>query len=110
PGAVGPTRALLTALKDVQIRDGAIIDHAIDSQAPTTRTVNGQVDPVLSVGTNATQLLRLPHESADIWSRLSLDGARFGVVAEDANQVGRVWRAGTLVLPPGKRYDVLVRW
>lgn len=110
PARLRTIRDHLIALKDVQIRDGAIIDHAIDSQAPTTRTVNGQVDPVLSVGTDATQLLRLANMSADIWYRLSLDGARFGVVAEDANPVGRVWRAGTLVLPPGKRYDVLVRW
>jgi FtsP/CotA-like multicopper oxidase with cupredoxin domain len=100
----------LIALKDVQIRHGAIIDHAIDSQAPTRRTVGGQIDPVLGVRTGATQLLRLANMSADIWYRLTLDGARFGVVAEDGNPVGRVWRAGTLILPPGKRYDVLVRW
>jgi FtsP/CotA-like multicopper oxidase with cupredoxin domain len=100
----------LIALKDVQVRHGAIIDHDIDSQAPTTRTVDGQVDPVLPVRTGATHLLRLVNMSADLWYRLRLDGARFGVVAEDANPVGRVWRARTLLLPPGKRYDVLVRW
>ncbi len=100
----------LIALKDLQVQDGAIIDHNIDSNAPTTRTVNGQLDPVLRVQTNRTQLLRLANISADIWYRLALDGARFHVIGEDANPVGQVWRARELVLPPGKRYDVLVRW
>jgi suppressor of ftsI len=103
-----PDRVL--ALKDLQVRGGAIVDKNIDSGAPTTRTVNGLVDPVLRVRTNQTQLLRLANISADIWYRLRLDGARLAVIAEDANPVGRVWRARELVLPPGKRYDVLVRW
>jgi FtsP/CotA-like multicopper oxidase with cupredoxin domain len=100
----------LLALKDLQVQRGAIVRHDIDSDAPTTRTVNGQVDPVLRVRTNRTELLRLANIGADIWYRLRLDGARFHVVAEDANPVARVWTAGRLVLPPGKRYDVLVRW
>jgi suppressor of ftsI len=100
----------VVALKDLQVRRGAIVDENINSNAPTTRTVNGLVDPVLRVRTNQTQLLRLANISADIWYRLRLDGARFSVIAEDANPVGRVWSAGELLLPPGKRYDVLVRW
>jgi suppressor of ftsI len=103
-----PDRVL--ALKDLQVRDGAILDRNIDSGARTTRTVNGLVDPLLHARTNQTQLLRLANISADIWYRLRLDGTRFSVIAEDANPVGRVWTAGELLLPPGKRYDVLVRW
>jgi FtsP/CotA-like multicopper oxidase with cupredoxin domain len=110
PTALRTVPEHLIALKDLQVRDGAIVDHNIDSGAPTTRTVNGQVDPVLRVRTNRTQLLRLANISADIWYRLALDGARFRVIAEDANPVGEVWAARALVLPPGKRYDVLVRW
>lgn len=97
------------ALKDVQVRNGAIIDHGIDSNAPTTRTVNGQLDPTMHVQPGRTELLRLANLSAEIWYRLRLDGAPFHVIAEDANPVGRVWTSGELVLPPGKRYDVLVR-
>jgi FtsP/CotA-like multicopper oxidase with cupredoxin domain len=100
----------VVALKDLQVRHGAIITEDIDSNAPTTRTVNGLVDPLLRVRTNQTQLLRLANISADIFYRLRLDGARFSVLAEDANAVGRVWAADELLLPPGKRYDVLVRW
>jgi FtsP/CotA-like multicopper oxidase with cupredoxin domain len=100
----------LIGLKDLQVSGGAIAASAIDSNAPTTRTVNGQVNPVLQVQTNRMQLLRLANLGADIWYRLALDGARFRVIAQDANPVGRVWQANELVLPPGKRYDVLVRW
>lgn len=98
------------ALKDLQVKDGAILTEDIDSNAPTTRTVNGQVDPVLTARTNETTMLRLANISADIWYRLKLDGTQFHVVAEDANPVAEVWTADELVLPPGKRYDVLVRW
>jgi len=100
----------VVALKDLQVRDGAIVTENIDSDAPTARTVNGLVDPVLRVRTNQTQLLRLANISADIFYRLRLDGARFSVIAEDANPAGRVRAWDELILPPGKRYDVLVRW
>ncbi len=32
------------------------------------------------------------------------------MIARDANPISHVWTADGLVLPPGKRYDVLVRW
>ncbi len=98
------------SLKDLQIRHGAIITQNINSNAPAIRTVNGLLEPVLPVPTNQTQLLRLANISADIFYRLHLDGTRFRVIAEDGNPVGLVWAADELILPPGKRYDVLVRW
>jgi suppressor of ftsI len=100
----------VVALKDLQVKDGAIVRSNIDSNAPTTRTVNGQVDPLLTVPTNQTQMLRLGNIGADIWYRLKLSGTQFSVIAEDANPVAQVWTAEELVLPPGKRFDVLVKW
>ena len=97
-------------LKDVQLTSRKrIVYRNIDSDAPTTRTVNGQVDPVMRIGPGETQLWRLGNQSADIWYRLKLDGSRFDVIAEDGNPAGAVWSASTLILPPGKRYDVLVQ-
>ena len=98
------------AIKDLQVKDGAIVRSNIDSNAPTTRSVNGQVNPILTAETNQTQLLRLANIGADIWYRLRLGGTQFRVIGEDANPVAEVWTADELVLPPGKRYDVLVRW
>jgi len=97
------------ALKDLQAKHGAAVTRNIDSNAPTTRTVNGQVDPKLTIRPGETQLWRLANISADIWYRLHADGLRFHVVGEDANPVTRVFGARRLLLPPGKRYDVLVR-
>lgn len=97
-------------LKDVQLtKTDSIVFRNIDSGAPTTRTVNGQVNPVMSIGPGETQLWRLGNQSADIWYRLQLDGSRFHVIAEDGNPVGRVWSAKKLTLPPAKRYDVLIQ-
>ena len=97
------------ALKDVQVKDGAILTKNIDSGAPTTRTVNGLVDPELEIAPGETQMWRLANIGADIWYRVYFGGRAFHVIAEDANPVGEVWRAKRLLLPPGKRYDVLVQ-
>jgi len=110
PPALQSVPQSVVALKDLQVKAGAIVTSNIDSNAPTTRTVNGQVDPVLSVQTNQTQMLRLANIGADIWYRLQLSGSQFRVIAQDANPVAQVWTADELVLPPGKRFDVLVRW
>lgn len=99
----------LFALKDLQVDDGAIPTHDINSNAPTTRTVNGLIAPRVSIAPGETQLWRLANISADIWYRLDLEGASFTVIAEDANPVGSVWEEEKLLLPPGKRYDVLVQ-
>ena len=101
----------LVALHDYQLDDkNAVITENIDSNADTTRTVNGMVNPVLSSQPGQTQLLRLANFSADIWYRLEMGGTKFSVLAEDANPVGRVDQKDTLLLPPGKRFDVLVTW
>lgn len=101
----------LVALKDLQLdASNTIPTENIDSNAPTTRTVNGLVNPVLTAQPGGTQMLRLANLSADIWYRLKMDGTSFTILAEDANPVGTVTQADELLLPPGKRFDVLVRW
>jgi suppressor of ftsI len=97
-------------LKDIQLtKDDRIVFRNINSSAATTRTVNGQVNPIMRIGPGETQLWRLGNQSADIWYRLRLDDTRFHVIGEDGNPAGRVWGANRLTLPPGKRYDVLVQ-
>ncbi|MGW2371041.1 multicopper oxidase family protein [Kitasatospora sp. NPDC001683] len=121
---IGDDRTLLPAdlrkvtahtlvLKDVQLDPtGHILQNtgtaSIDSNNPTVRLVNGRLRPVLSMRPNETQLWRLVNAGADIFYRLQLDGYRFTVVGEDGSPVARVTTADNLLLPPGKRYDVLV--
>jgi len=98
------------ALKDFQVDPGNTIPaRDIDSNAPTIRTVNGLVNPRLAMRPGETQLWRLANIGADIWYQLHVDGMQFNVIAEDANPVSEVTTADELLLPPGKRYDVLVQ-
>jgi FtsP/CotA-like multicopper oxidase with cupredoxin domain len=81
----------LVALHDYQLdKNNAIITENIDSNAPTTRTVNGMVNPVMTSRPGQTQMLRLANFSADIWYKLEMGGTKFSVLAEDANPVGTV--------------------
>ena len=96
------------ALKDLQVKDGAIIADNINSDAPTVRTVNGLVDPTLDMKPGETQLWRLANISADIFYDLVFAAQPFIVIAEDGNPVEKLWTAMDLVLPPGKRFDVIV--
>ena len=99
----------LFALKDFQLdENGAILLEDIP-RMPTTRTVNGQINPSLTLGPGETQLWRLANVGAEIFYHLRLDGHPFHVVAEDGNPVWDVRQADALVLPPGKRFDVLVQ-
>lgn len=97
------------ALKDFQATDGAIPTENIDSNAPTTRTVNGVVNPSLAIDSGETQLWRMANIGADIYYELQLEGMPFNVIAEDGNPVWQVNAVDSLVLPPGKRFDVLVQ-
>jgi FtsP/CotA-like multicopper oxidase with cupredoxin domain len=97
------------AIKDFQAADGAILTNNIDSNAPTTRTVNGVVNPALSIDAGETQLWSFANIGADIYYELQLAGHPFHVVAEDGNPVWDVRTADSLVMPPGKRFDVLVQ-
>jgi len=113
PSDLRDITAHTVVLKDVQIDpSNQIIQNAgstsIDSNAPTVRLVNGLLDPVLSMRPAETQLWRLANEGADIFYDLQLDGYNFTVIGEDGYPSARVTPAPTLLLPPGKRYDVLV--
>ena len=99
--------------KDVQIgKSGHIVQNnaneAIDSNDPTVRLVNGQLRPVLAMRPGETQLWRLANAGADIFYNLQLDGFHFTVIGDDGFPVSQVTTASSLLLPPGKRYDVLV--
>ena len=112
PPALRHITAHTLVFKDAQIVSGSIVqnqgDTSINSNNPTVRLVNGQLRPVLSMRPNETQLWRLANAGADIFYRLHLDGSRFTVIGEDGTPVARARTASELLLPPGKRYDVLV--
>jgi FtsP/CotA-like multicopper oxidase with cupredoxin domain len=73
------------------------------------RLVNGVSRPRLTIRPGETQLWRIANIGANLFYAVELPGSTFAVVAEDGNPVWKVWKAHRLVLPPGKRYEVLVR-
>jgi suppressor of ftsI len=97
------------ALRDVQVAGGEIVSDDISSDAPTTRLVDGQVDPRITIAPGQTELWHIGNVGADIFYRLELPGHTFDVIAQDGHPVIHAHARGTLVLPPGKRFDVLVR-
>ncbi|MBF9066652.1 multicopper oxidase family protein [Streptacidiphilus fuscans] len=113
PRALRHITAHTMVFKDAQIDShGHIVQNtattSINSDNPTVRLVDGQLRPVLSIRPGETQLWRLTNAGADIFYKLQLDGYRFTVIGEDGTPVAQVTTASSLLLPPGKRYDVLV--
>ena len=97
-------------LKDFQVdRTNSIPSQNINSDSPTNRTINGLVQPVMTMRPGETQLWHLGNLSADIWYDLEMPGLTFSVIGVDGNPVDQVQEVTTLMMPPGKRVDVLIQ-
>jgi FtsP/CotA-like multicopper oxidase with cupredoxin domain len=108
PADLRDVEQVVVALKDAQVTGGRIEATDIDSNAPTLRTVNGLSVPVQEIAPGEVQLWHLANIGADIWYDVELEGSTLTVVGEDGNPKWRVEDAEHLLLPPGKRYEVLV--
>ncbi|MFJ9821367.1 multicopper oxidase family protein [Streptomyces sp. NPDC101151] len=97
------------ALKDFQIVADRIKTDNLKMGAPTTRTVNGQLNPRIHIKPGETQLWRIANVGANIFYKVALPGSRFHVVAQDGYPVNKVYSADSIVIPAGARYDVLVQ-
>ena len=99
-------------LKDFQVNSSNTIPYNdIDSDAPTTRTVNGLVNPVMTMQQGETQLWHVGNFSADIWYQLQAKGLKMWIIGRDGYPVRTPYLATTaeLVSPPARRWDMLVQ-
>ena len=71
-------------------------------------TVNGQINPVINISSGETQLWRFANIDPATFYNITLPGHTFHIIAEDGNPVWEVWDGKNLVLPAGKRFEVLV--
>lgn len=98
------------AIRNLQTNGDAVVTDGqqIDTTRPTTQLVNGLLQPRMALRSGETQLWRIANIGSDLFYDVALEGHTLSVIAEDGSPVWRVRRANHLVLPPGKRYDVLV--
>src|SRR2546426_4231801 len=94
-------------LKDAQIGGGEVVHREIGDDA--IRTVNGMLDPTITLRPGETELWRIGNVGADLYYLLTLDGHRFYEVARDGHRLARLVPKRELLLEPGAREEVLVQ-
>ena len=106
----GLEKLLPTPLQNIKKQTFAMRDFPANSDptAPTYRTVNGKINPDVNITSGETQLWHFANIGAEPFYKVGLPGHKFHVIAEDGDPVWNVWDNDTLLLPSGKRFDVLV--
>ncbi|HST38221.1 MAG TPA: multicopper oxidase family protein [Conexibacter sp.] len=87
----------------------ATLGNEVSPPRESPRLINGLLRPKLTLRSGETQLWRLANIGPDIFYDISLAGHSLAVIAEDGSPVWEVERRTRLLLPPGKRFDVLVQ-
>ncbi len=106
PFLAGLTERILI-LKDVQVdSDGTVTTP--DYSKPTLRTINGIVQPTISIGSGETQFFRVGNLGANLFYRFAIDGHELVELVRDGNTRTRPIRQGSILLPPGARSEFLV--
>ncbi len=115
PTRYAHVRTHLLSLKDIQVTgdDTPAIPTDHDWKNSTHRTVNGLVNPKLTMRPGETQLWRVGNASSAVWYRIALvDGDTrdpFTIVSNDGNPLVLPERKTQALIAPGHRIDILVR-
>lgn len=100
------------ALRDIQVPKGTTTianNDQINPTEPSFRFVNALYEPTLKMKSNRYEIWRLANIGSDVFYEIALEKHKLAVIAEDGLPVWHVARKDKLLLPPGKRFDVLVR-
>ena len=94
PKSLQKVRERLILLKDLVTTASTSGEYEYEAgvglNTGTTRTVNGQVNPIISINPGETQYWRIANISANIYYHLKLDGHTLFEVAQDGNLLNRV--------------------
>lgn len=106
----GTEKLLPESLQNITKQTFALRDFPFErgSNATSYRTVNGEINPAVNITSGETQLWRFANIGPEKFFKVQLPGQSFNVIAEDGSPVWEVWNNDTLLLPSGKRFDVLV--
>jgi suppressor of ftsI len=109
---VAPLRKRTLVLSSVGINGiGTATPTAIPYPAPAAQQVhlvNGYLQPNLDMAPGETQFWQLVNIATSAYYALQVPGAQVQVVEEDGAPVWRTTRPDYVLLPPGKRFGLLV--
>ncbi|MEM7022813.1 MAG: multicopper oxidase domain-containing protein [Pseudomonadota bacterium] len=94
-------------LRDIQIMDGKVPDPP-DPGNPTLRTVNGQVNPTITIRPGEIQFWRVGNIGADIFYDLEIEGHQMHEIARDGIRHNQPVTHEHLLLPTSARTEFLV--
>jgi FtsP/CotA-like multicopper oxidase with cupredoxin domain len=94
--------------KDLKLNGLQPVDNP-DPDGPTMRTINGVYQPEITIAPGELQFWRMGNLGANIFYDLAMDGVTFNIIAVDGNLQNQLTTTDELVIPPGSRYEVLVR-
>ena len=110
PGGFDKVPERQIALRDVQTNDRVMLgENDIDSSAASTRLVNTLYQPKFDMRQDAYELWHMGNIGSDVFYKVTLQEHEFAIIAEDGVPVWKVIKTDHLILPPGKRFDVLVK-
>ncbi|MDR4511147.1 MAG: multicopper oxidase family protein [Nitrososphaeraceae archaeon] len=80
----------------------------LNYSSPTYQTINGEINPIVSISPSETQLWRFANIDPGTFYNITLPDHTFRVIEQDGNPVWEVWDTKYLVIPAGARFSVLV--
>ena len=109
PALAGVQRRLI-ALQSMVTKtvDGAVMIDPAGASASITTSLNGEVLPTYSMRPGETQFWQLGNVSNKVYYRLTIPGCAFTVVEEDGSMLWESYTTDEVVLPPGRRYGLVV--
>src|SRR5262249_49698586 len=109
PGVAGVPERLLVLQAFRRDAQGRVAPGDETPDAPYQRLVNGQLAPTIQIRPGQTQRWRILNASADTYYLLQLTDHPFRQIATDGNTLGEVWTRDQILMPPGKRVEVLIQ-
>jgi FtsP/CotA-like multicopper oxidase with cupredoxin domain len=107
PELEGITERVLL-LKDMKIKKKKPVDDP-DPAGKSRRTINGLWKPQIDIAPGELQFWRIGNVGANIFFDLVMKDVTFYILAIDGNLQNQLIETDELVMPPGRRYEVLVR-
>ncbi len=101
-------------IKDIALSGGAPAPHSsnmdyMHGKEGDIITINGQVNPVLSIRPGQIQRWRILNGSNARFYKLNLAGHSLNIVGTDGGMLDKPYALTSLLLSPGERADILVK-